>query len=77
MLAVRITDFGSLTTYGATVYSYTDNGFPVLGSISDVPVDVRNRGLYVLEWDYRRDAHAEDQRSGDPRAVVGALSKRL
>lgn len=52
MLAVRITDFGSLTTYGATVYSYTDNGFPVLGSVSDVPVDVRNRGLYVLEWDY-------------------------
>lgn len=52
MLSVRITDFGSLNTYGVTVYSYTDANFPVLGSRSDIPVDVKNRGLYEITWDY-------------------------
>lgn len=52
MLSIRITDFGSLNTYGVTVYSYTDANFPVLGSASDIPVDVKNRGLYEITWDY-------------------------
>lgn len=52
MIALRITDAGSTSSYGVTVYSYSDNGYPILGSLSDIPADIFDRGTFLIEWDY-------------------------